>query len=127
MYTNQTLRIRFLNEIGADAGGLTREFLTIISTPLFGRAFSIGGDGDIFWLPHNSECPPARQNDLLAAGLLIRFALDVGERLNAPLPMSLFRKLKGEPMTFDDYQIIPSRPEIWLPFAVLVRRSNTVA
>jgi hypothetical protein len=105
-YHGTHFRVRYTDEIGIDCGGLTRELFTLVAKPLFKRAFSVADSGDVFWLPNNFECVATRSRDVLAAGFLIRLALEFDERLNIPLPISLFRNLRNEEVTLDDFQMI---------------------
>jgi hypothetical protein len=109
-YIGQRFSVNYVDEIGIDCGGLTRELFTLVGQPLFNRAFIISGKGDFLWLPSNSECSDNHLKDLLAAGLLIRFAFEIGEPIVAPLPISLFRIMKGQQPILEDIHII--HPEI---------------
>jgi hypothetical protein len=106
LYTGQRFSVKYCDEIGIDCGGLTRELFTLVTKPLFNRAFIVSGNGDLLWLPQASECSGSRLKDLLAAGFLIRLALDIEEPLVAALPIPLFRVLKGQELTLLDLQII---------------------
>jgi hypothetical protein len=122
LYTGQRFSVKYYDEIGIDCGGLTRELFTVVAKPLFNRAFIISGNGDLLWLPQASECSEGRLKDLLAAGFLIRLALDIEEPLVAPLSIPLFRVMKGEELTSLDLQII--HPET---AASLVSIQNSLA
>jgi hypothetical protein len=99
-YNNEKLRVRFVGESGLDMGGLTREFFTIVSPSLFERAFSMNEKGDMLWFPTNVECDSNREKYLIAAGFLIRLAIENEQPLNILLPLALFSKLRRIPMTF---------------------------
>jgi hypothetical protein len=107
-YQGEGIRTYFIDEPGIDCGGLTRELFNIVSAPLFKKAFSITEKGNLFWLPRNDELSSGRLTDLIAAGFLVRLAIEANQPIRMSLPLALFVKLRNFPIALPDlYEISP--------------------
>jgi hypothetical protein len=93
--------IEFVGEAGSDAGGLTRDFLTIATDPLFDKAFGTTEDGTQRWFHPNDEC--AKNQEIVdfafAAGFLVRIAVDSTEPISSRFADPIFEKLSGSAMS----------------------------
>jgi hypothetical protein len=108
-YASESILVRFVNENGYDACGLTREVMTLVTDELFGVAFESAGQHDLLWLPKDEDCDSIRLQYLTAAGFFTRLAVDTENSLRVPLPIALFKKLRNDPMTVEDYAAVDSR------------------
>jgi ubiquitin-protein ligase E3 A len=101
------LQVIFAGEEGLDAGGVRKEFFTLITRQLFSPEFGMFVEQPdtrtLFFRPDSMEAPV----NFELIGSLIGLAVYNAVILDLHLPLALYRKLKKEPLSLrdlDDWQ-----------------------
>ncbi|TMW57154.1 hypothetical protein Poli38472_003079 [Pythium oligandrum] len=107
---HQSLRIKFANEPGVDAGGLVREWFTLMTKEVFDDAtglFYTSGNGDSLMInPASSEASVDHLMYYQAIGRFIGRALFEGILVDAHLALPICKHLLGIPITFSDLEFV---------------------
>ncbi|GLD96355.1 hypothetical protein PINS_up005038 [Pythium insidiosum] len=107
---HQSLRIRFANEPGVDAGGLVREWFTLMTKEVFDDAtglFYTSGNGDSLMInPASSEASVDHLMYYQAIGRFIGRALFEGILIDAHLALPICKHILGIPITFSDLEFV---------------------
>lgn len=109
-YIRSVLRINFLEENGVDAGGLQREWFTMLNelllNPTAGLFKCTNKESQAFYLNSASRYDNGEDHLIYyyATGRLIGRALLEGTVLNFHLCMPLLKLILGVPLTFDDLE-----------------------
>lgn len=107
---HQSLRIKFANEPGIDAGGLVREWFTLMTKEVFDDAtglFYTSGNGDTMMInPASSEASVDHLMYYQAIGRFIGRALFEGTLIEAHLALPICKHLLGIPITFSDLEFV---------------------
>ncbi|ETI47114.1 hypothetical protein F441_08567 [Phytophthora nicotianae CJ01A1] len=107
---HQSLRIKFANEPGVDAGGLVREWFTLMTKEVFDDTtglFYRCGNGDGLMI--NSASAEASVDHLMyyqAIGRFIGRALFEGILIDAHLALPVCKHILGIPITFSDLEFV---------------------
>ncbi|CEG44370.1 hect e3 ubiquitin [Plasmopara halstedii] len=107
---HQSLRIKFANEPGVDAGGLVREWFTLMTKEVFDDAtglFCRSGNGDGLMInPASAEASVDHLMYFQAIGRFIGRALFEGILIDAHLAIPVCKHILGVPITFSDLQFV---------------------
>ncbi|KAI9905769.1 hypothetical protein PsorP6_014199 [Peronosclerospora sorghi] len=107
---HQSLRIKFANEPGVDAGGLVREWFTLMTKEVFDDAtglFHTSGNGDGLMInPASAETSIDHLMYYQAIGRFIGRALFEGILIDAHLALPLCKHILGIPITFSDLEFV---------------------
>ncbi|KAG7398311.1 hypothetical protein PHYBOEH_011306 [Phytophthora boehmeriae] len=107
---HQSLRIKFANEPGVDAGGLVREWFTLMTKEVFDDAtglFYRSGNGDGLMVnPASAEASVDHLMYYQAIGRFIGRALFEGILIDAHLALPLCKHILGIPITFSDLEFV---------------------
>ena len=106
---NEVWRIEFLGEPGRDAGGLTREWFTVVSEALFSPDIGLFKEsqvgGGLFSINPESGMFNEHHLEYFAfAGRFFGKALFEDERIVCPLAAPVYKHILGSPLTFADMQ-----------------------
>lgn len=95
------MTVKFDNEPGVDAGGVSREFFYLITAELFNPDHGMFSliDNHFYWFNVNSIESGYLFNLL---GTIIGLAIYNGVILPIKFPIVLYKKLQGQPTTFED-------------------------
>jgi hypothetical protein len=96
------LRIKFKGEDGIDAGGVTREFFSLVSEELFdinSALWTRRFGEEITWF--NSDCTWDNEG-FDRVGVLVGLALYNGVLLDVHFPEAVYRKMLDEPLGLED-------------------------
>ncbi|OQR85118.1 HECT E3 ubiquitin ligase [Achlya hypogyna] len=107
---HQSMRIKFLNEPGVDAGGLEREWFTLMTQEIFDESTGLFTS----CMGHNSYMVRATSNEasedhlmyFQAIGRFLGRALFEGMLIDAHLALPMYKHLLGIPITFSDLEFI---------------------
>lgn len=96
------LEIKFIDEVGIDAGGLSREFFQLIIEEMFesSRAHFIQNNNFYWFNPEAKDVSSSQSFYLL--GILFGLALYNEHTLNVTFPIALYRKLKKMKVRIED-------------------------
>lgn len=100
------LVISFKGEVAKDEGGVSREFFFLAANKLFesGHGFTKCNSETFHWFQSNGEFNAQRDISFMwAAGALVRLAMTNGVIIPVRFPLAVYRKLKGEKLTLNDY------------------------
>ncbi|KAF1331631.1 Hect e3 ubiquitin ligase, partial [Globisporangium splendens] len=107
---HQSLRIKFANEPGVDAGGLVREWFTLMTKEVFDDTtglFYTSGNGDALMInPASAEASVDHLMYYQAIGRFIGRALFEGILIDAHLALPLCKHILGIPITFSDLEFV---------------------
>ncbi|KAE8895185.1 hypothetical protein PF010_g728 [Phytophthora fragariae] len=107
---HQSLRIKFANEPGVDAGGLVREWFTLMTKEVFDDTtglFYRSGNGDGLMVnPASAEASVDHLMYYQAIGRFIGRALFEGILIDAHLALPVCKHLLGIPITFSDLEFV---------------------
>ncbi|CAH0518859.1 unnamed protein product [Peronospora belbahrii] len=107
---HQSLRIRFANEPGVDAGGLVREWFTLMTKEVFDDTtglFRRSGNGDGLMVnPASAEASVDHLMYYQAVGRFIGRALFEGILIDAHLALPVCKHILGIPITFSDLEFV---------------------
>uniref|UniRef100_K3WLC0 HECT-type E3 ubiquitin transferase n=1 Tax=Globisporangium ultimum (strain ATCC 200006 / CBS 805.95 / DAOM BR144) TaxID=431595 RepID=K3WLC0_GLOUD len=107
---HQSLRIKFANEPGVDAGGLVREWFTLMTKEVFDDTtglFYTSGNGDALMInPASAEASVDHLMYYQAIGRFIGRALFEGILIDAHLALPLCKHILGVPITFSDLEFV---------------------
>ncbi|KAL4141162.1 hypothetical protein PRNP1_014284 [Phytophthora ramorum] len=107
---HQSLRIKFANEPGVDAGGLVREWFTLMTKEVFDDAtglFYRSGNGDGLMVnPASAEASVDHLMYYQAIGRFIGRALFEGILIDAHLALPVCKHILGIPITFSDLEFV---------------------
>lgn len=110
------LRIEFLGEIGIDAGGLQREWFSILFEKLLDDALGLfmnchRNNQSVAINPNSIECTADHLLYFRGIGRLMGRALLEGQTMQARLCLPILKHLLGVPITFSDLQYVD--PEVY--------------
>lgn len=107
---HQSLRIKFANEPGVDAGGLVREWFTLMTKEVFDDTtglFCRSGNGDGLMInPASAEASVDHLMYYQAIGRFIGRALFEGILIDAHLAIPVCKHILGVPITFSDLEFV---------------------
>ncbi|RQM26024.1 hypothetical protein B5M09_003029 [Aphanomyces astaci] len=106
---HQSLRIKFLNEPGVDAGGLEREWFTLMTEEIFDERtglFHAGMDNAYMIRPTSSDASEDHLMYFQAIGRFVGRGLFEGMLLDAHLALPLYKHILGTPITFSDLEFV---------------------
>ncbi|KAG1708831.1 hypothetical protein DVH05_022452 [Phytophthora capsici] len=107
---HQSLRIKFANEPGVDAGGLVREWFTLMTKEVFDDTtglFYRSGNGDGLMInPASAEASVDHLMYYQAIGRFIGRALFEGILIDAHLALPVCKHILGIPITFSDLEFV---------------------
>ncbi|CAI5710134.1 hypothetical protein KXD40_005508 [Peronospora effusa] len=107
---HQSLRIKFANEPGVDAGGLVREWFTLMTKEVFDDStglFYRSGNGDGLMInPSSAEASVDHLMYYQAIGRFIGRALFEGILIDAHLALPVCKHILGIPITFSDLEFV---------------------
>ncbi|RLN96671.1 hypothetical protein BBJ28_00002297, partial [Nothophytophthora sp. Chile5] len=107
---HQSLRIKFANEPGVDAGGLVREWFTLMTKEVFDDTtglFYTSGNGDGLMInPASAEASVDHLMYYQAIGRFIGRALFEGILIDAHLALPVCKHILGIPITFSDLEFV---------------------
>lgn len=102
------LSIRFYNEEGVDAGGVTREWFTILARQMFNPDYALfqpcAADKLTYQPNRASNVNPEHLSFFKFVGRIIGKAIFDGRLLDAYFARSLFRQLLGKPVDYKDVE-----------------------
>jgi E3 ubiquitin-protein ligase HUWE1 len=102
------LSIRFYHEEGVDAGGLTREWFTILARQMFNPDYALfqpcAADKLTYQPNRASEINPEHLSFFKFVGRIIGKAIYDGRLLDAYFARSLYRQLLGKPVDYKDVE-----------------------
>lgn len=106
----QPLKVKFAGEEGVDEGGVAREFFRLLSAQLFSPEygmFKVDAESRYIWFDPGSF---SELEDFWAVGVVVGLAVYNNiPGLDINFPLSLFKKLKGEPVEMEDFKrVFPS-------------------
>jgi len=104
-HLRKPLKVKFANEEGVDEGGVTKEYFRLLSeqlfTPDFGM-FRADPDSRYLWFEPASLNEPA---EFRMVGEVLGLAVYNNlPGFNVNFPAAMFKKLKNDPLTFEDFQ-----------------------
>lgn len=107
---HQSLRIRFVNEPGVDAGGLVREWFTLMTQEVFDDATGLfytspNGDG-LMMNPASADASVDHLMYYRAIGRFIGRALFEGILIDCHLSLPICKHILGIPITFSDLEFV---------------------
>ncbi|TYZ69457.1 hypothetical protein PybrP1_002751 [[Pythium] brassicae (nom. inval.)] len=116
------LKISFAGEPGIDAGGLLREWFTLVCKELFSDAMGLfvatKGEDTSYWIdPLSGEKNARHLQYFRLAGVLVGKALFEGLVLDVHLALPLLKHVLGVPISFSDLQFLDEdlhRNSTWL-------------
>ncbi|KAF0745053.1 hypothetical protein Ae201684_000630 [Aphanomyces euteiches] len=106
---HQSLRIKFLNEPGVDAGGLEREWFTLMTEEIFDERtglFSACMDNAFMIRPTSNEASEDHLMYFQAIGRFLGRALFEGMLIDAHLTLPMYKHILGIPITFSDLEFV---------------------
>uniref|UniRef100_A0AAV1VPQ6 HECT-type E3 ubiquitin transferase n=1 Tax=Peronospora matthiolae TaxID=2874970 RepID=A0AAV1VPQ6_9STRA len=107
---HQSLRIKFANEPGVDAGGLVREWFTLMTKEVFDNAtglfFRSGNSDGLRINPASAEASVDHLMYYQAIGRFIGRALFEGILIDAHLALPVCKHILGIPITFSDLEFV---------------------
>lgn len=107
---HQSLRIKFANEPGVDAGGLVREWFTLMTKEVFddatGLFYRIGNGDGLMINPASAEASVDHLMYYQAIGRYIGRALFEGILIDAHLAIPICKHILGIPITFSDLEFV---------------------
>lgn len=86
------LKVSFTGEDAVDEGGVANEFMHVALRQLF-NDFAVDDESQTLWL---------QQGECELVGILLGMAVRNSILVDAPFPSALWKKLVGEPLTFND-------------------------
>lgn len=109
------LRIEFVGEVGIDAGGLQREWYSLLFSQLLddslGLFMECGSQHAVAINPNSVECTADHLLYFRGIGRLIGRALLEGQTMPARLCLPILKHFLGVPITFSDLQYVD--PEVY--------------
>lgn len=104
------LKVQFVGEQGVDEGGVAKEYFQLLSAQLFNPEygmFKVDSESRYLWFDPFSYNEP---NDFWTVGAVLGLAIYNNlPGLDVNFPIALFKKLKDQPLTFEDLrQAFPS-------------------
>ncbi|KAF0695552.1 hypothetical protein As57867_013542, partial [Aphanomyces stellatus] len=107
---HQSLRIKFLNEPGVDAGGLEREWFTLMTEEIFdertGLFSACMGHNAYMIRPTSADASEDHLMYFHAIGRFLGRALFEGMLIDAHLALPTYKHILGIPITFSDLEFI---------------------
>ncbi|KAI9993500.1 hypothetical protein PInf_015607 [Phytophthora infestans] len=107
---HQSLRIKFANEPGVDAGGLVREWFTLMTKEVFddstGLFYRCGNGDGLMINPASAEASVDHLMYYQAIGRFIGRALFEGILIDAHLALPVCKHILGIPITFSDLEFV---------------------
>ncbi|KAF0695555.1 Aste57867_13595 [Aphanomyces stellatus] len=106
---HQSLRIKFLNEPGVDAGGLEREWFTLMTEEIFDERtglFTACLDNAYMIRPTSADASEDHLMYFHAIGRFLGRALFEGMLIDAHLALPMYKHILGIPITFSDLEFI---------------------
>ncbi|KDO31194.1 hypothetical protein SPRG_03812 [Saprolegnia parasitica CBS 223.65] len=107
---HQSMRIKFMNEPGVDAGGLEREWFTLMTQEIFdestGLFSSCMGHNAYMIRATSSEASEDHLMYFQAIGRFLGRALFEGMLIDAHLSLPMYKHILGIPITFSDLEFI---------------------
>ncbi|OQR89513.1 HECT E3 ubiquitin ligase [Thraustotheca clavata] len=107
---HQSMRIKFLNEPGVDAGGLEREWFTLMTQEIFddstGLFTSCMGQNSFMIRATSNEASEDHLMYFQAIGRFLGRALFEGMLIDAHLSLPMYKHILGIPITFSDLEFI---------------------
>ena len=96
------LKVKFENEPAVDEGGVQREFFELIVNQLIDPSLNLFVQyNDFYWFNKSSKDPNFSQFYLLT-GTIVGLAIYNGNLINIRFPTVVYKKLKGQTVTFND-------------------------
>ncbi|DAZ94767.1 TPA: hypothetical protein N0F65_011331 [Lagenidium giganteum] len=107
---HQSLRIKFANEPGVDAGGLVREWFTLMTKEVFddttGLFYTNGNNDGLMINPASAEASVDHLMYYQAIGRFIGRGLFEGTLIDCHLALPICKHILGIPMTFSDLEFV---------------------
>ncbi|KAL7721723.1 HECT-type E3 ubiquitin transferase [Entamoeba marina] len=116
------LKIQFEGEVGVDAGGVSKEWFSLITKEIFNveyGMFTYNKTTRQYWFNPNSE----DYADFQLIGIVLGLAIYNNIILDISFPIILFKKLLNIPLTYEDYEILD--PEGYSSLIQLLQISKT--
>ncbi|KAJ2722391.1 hypothetical protein GGI07_003353 [Coemansia sp. Benny D115] len=103
------LKVRFVGEEGVDEGGVQKEFFQLIVRDVFAPKYGIfraNDESQYYWFTPQDEPSKDSLEEMRLTGQLIGLAVYNAVILDIHLPLAIYKKLLGVPVTRDDLREI---------------------
>ncbi len=121
------LNVKFQGEEGIDAGGVTREWFSILAKEIFNENYALfiaASDGTTFQPNPLSGVNPEHLKYFKFVGRITGKAIADGELFPAPYTCSFYKHILGVPVTFADLEAID--PQFYASLSKLLEESVSV-